>query len=129
MTQPPDFAPGDELTSGSLNQLGAAIVARSPSLSPGSGLAGWSLPSGVGYRAIRPAEGWFKVTGPGSGAGSGSYFALTEQVELESGGFADGPWQVNAAAYPPTASPPVGAIVRAWRDRARWGFLFGSCPS
>ena len=128
MNEPPDFTTGVELTTDNLGALDDAIVAARATLSPGSGLQGWSLPSGVGLRYQKPAEGWFKVTGASSGPGSGNYFELTQQVDQPDGTFSDGPMVRVAAVFPITATPPTGSIVRAWKDRARWLFLWGGCP-
>ena len=128
MDSMPTFTAGEELTSSDLNTLSEGVeAALSLRVDPGSGLEMMALPTGTLIRQRRKLEVWVKITGGGT---SGIY-AGTQQLETSSGGWTNGPRSWVAAdnllqeANGNTAVPTGGTvIVRAWKDRYRWRFVY-----
>jgi hypothetical protein len=128
----PRWIPGDELTIAQLNQLAdAADAALSLTVDPSSGLSLQLMPAGnICIRWKRPLEIWVLITGGGT---SGIY-AGTQQLEEAGGTWANGPRvftvveatlvEANGNTAVPTGST---TIVRAYRDRSLWRFLYSAC--
>ena len=124
----PQWQPGDEIVSGDLNTLSRGVEgALNLRVDPSSGLETMYLPGGTIIRQRRKLECWVKITGGGT---SGIY-AGAQQLETSSGGWTAGPrsWTTGDSllqeANGSTTVPTGGTvIVRAWKDRFRWRFVY-----
>lgn len=132
MLPPPDWRVGDELTSARLQAGEDYARSGRLALGPGGGISGTEGADGTHATVDRRPEGWFRVSAAASPAG---WYTLVSQVDLANGGWTDGTRTVKAreANLNSTvlSSAPAGAvvIVRAWRGRSRWNFIYAKCGS
>lgn len=123
-----EFKPGDPPSAARFNELvdaanGSAEVAGTGGQSEGLELV--VVGRKRAWRARRPLEGWFKVTG----APTSGLHPATQQLETAAGTWSSGARTASLRETNGSTADLTNKIVRAWKDGTgrSWWFTYSAC--